>query len=435
MPVLSVLAYKVRATVAVTAGALMFIIPAAPGPVGALGDAGLDHHQATAVRPPDSTRVVQSAGLSSIACTAAGWCTAGGDYQAAGRRIEPMAATQSRGRWSRGVPLALPAGAAPQPYAQVNGIACRSAGNCVAVGDYEYGRSRNLQAFIATEYRGKWARAFTTRPPPGASSPASAQLEAVTCTRDGYCAAVGSYQDSSGNAQTMVLAKPAGGPWRKATEIASPANAAANPDAFMTGISCSAPGTCAVVGNYSLSPSRFAAMGAVESRGTWHRATGIAAPRGAIASTYTSITSISCLATGPCLGVGQYAVSATQSRAMAVTEASGRFGAAVAITAVPRGASKHPSSYLQGVSCRPSGICFAVGGGRNQAGRSAAMYLVRSDGRWQAAFLPAPDGATAGPGQLSALQAVSCTGRAQCSAVGYYHDRHGAARAEAASTP
>lgn len=434
MPVLSVLAYKVRAAVAGAVGALIFIFPA-PGPVGALGDAGLDHHQATAVQAPDSTRVVRSAGLYAIACTAAGWCTAGGDYQAAGRRIEPMAATQSRGRWSRGVPLALPLGAAAQPYAQVNGVACRSAGNCVAAGDYEYGKSKSLQAFIATEYRGKWARAFTPRLPPGASAPASAQLEAVTCARDGFCAAVGSYQDSSGNAQTMVLAKPAGGAWRQATEIASPANAAANPDAFMTGISCSAPGTCAVVGNYSLSPSRFAAMGAVESRGTWHRATEIAAPRGAIASTFTAIASISCLATGPCLGVGQYAVSATQSRAMAVTESKGRFGPAVAITAVPPDASQHPSSYLQGVSCRASGICFAVGGGRNRAGRSVAMYLVRSDGRWQAAFLAAPDGATAGPRQLSALQAVSCTGRARCSAVGYYHDRLGTARAEAASTP
>ena len=434
MPVLSVLAYKVRAAVAGAVGALIFIFPA-PGPVGALGDAGLNHHQATAVQAPDSTRVVRSAGLYAIACAAAGWCTAGGDYQAAGRRIEPMAATQSRGRWSRGVPLALPAGAVAQPYAQVNGVACRSAGNCVAAGDYEYGKSMSLQAFIATEYRGKWARAFTPRLPPGASAPASAQLEAVTCARDGFCAAVGSYQDSSGNAQTMVLTKPAGGPWRRATEIASPANAAANPDAFMTGISCSAPGTCAVVGNYSLSPSRFAAMGAVESRGTWHRATQIAAPRGAMASTFTALTSISCLAMGSCLAVGQYAVSATQSRAMAVTESTGRFGPAAAITAVPRGASQHPSSYLQGVSCRAPGVCFAVGGGRNRAGHSVAMYLVRSDGRWQAAFLDAPDGATAGARQLSALQAVSCTGRARCSAVGYYHDRLGAARAEAASTP
>jgi len=434
MPVLSVLAYKVRVAVTGVVGALMFIIPAPPGHVGGLGGAGLDHHEATTVRPPASGRAVAGAGLFSVACTAKGSCTAGGNYQAAGRQIEPMIATQSRGRWSRGTPLVLPAGAAAQPYAQVNGIACRSAGNCVAVGDYQYGRSRNLQAFIATEARGRWARAFTPRLPADASSPASAQLEAVACTRDGSCAAVGSYQDSSGNAQTMVLAKPPAGPWRQATEIASPPNAAANPDAFMTGIACSAPGTCVAVGNYSVSPTQFAAMGAVESRGAWHRATEIAAPRGAIASTFTAITSISCLPAGPCLGAGQYAVSATQSRAMVVTEALGRFGRASAITAVPPNASTHPSSYLLGVSCRPSGVCFAVGGGRNRAGHSVAMYLVRSGGRWQASFLNSADGATTGPRQLSVLNAVSCTGLVHCSAVGYYHDQRGAGHAEAAST-
>jgi hypothetical protein len=434
MPVLSVLAYKVRAPVSGVVGALMFIIPAAPGPAGALGGAGLGHHQATEVQPPASTRVLASAGLSSVACTARGACAAGGNYQAAGRQIEPMVVTQSRGRWSRGTPLELPAGAATQPYAQVNGVACRSAGNCLAVGDYEYGRSNHLQAFIATESHGRWARAFTPRLPANAASPVSAELEAVACTRDGSCTAVGSYQDSSGNAQTMVLAKPPAGPWRQATEIASPPNAAANPDAYMTGISCSGPGTCVAVGNYSVSPTRFEAMGAVELRGAWHRATEIAAPRGAIAGTFTAITSVSCLAAGPCLGAGQYAVSATQSRAMVVTESKGRFGQAVAITAVPPGASAHPSSYLLGVSCRSSGVCFAVGGGRNRAGHSVAMYLVRSGGRWRAAFLASPAGATAGQRQLSALSAVSCTGKAHCSAVGYYHDQQGTNHAEAAST-
>src|SRR5215470_17060776 len=419
MPVPSVLAYKVRAPASAMVGALIFIIPAPPGPAGAPGGAGLDQHQATAVRPPASTLVVASSGLSSIACTARGACIAGGNYQAAGRQIEPMVAAQFHGRWSRGTPIALPAGAASQPYAQVNGIACRSAGNCVAVGDFEYGRSRNLQAFIATESHGRWARAFTPRPPANAASPASAELEAVACTRDGSCTAVGSYQDSSGNAQTMVLAKPPSGPWRQATEISSPPNAAANPDAYMTGISCSGPGTCVAVGNYSVSPTQFEAMGAVESRGAWHRAAEIAAPRGAIASTFTAITSISCLTAGPCLGAGQYAVSATQSRAMVVTESKGRFGRAMAITALPPGASALPSSYLLGISCSPSGACFAVGGGRNSAGHSVAMYLVRSGGRWRASFLTAPDGATAGQRELSALSAVSCTGKAhwRCSAV------------------
>jgi hypothetical protein len=305
----------------------------------------------------------------------------------------------------------------------------------VAVGDYQAGRSRSLQAFIATERRGRWARAFTPGLPPNASAPASAQLEAVACAPDGSCAAVGSYQDSSGDGQAMALVKPMTGPWRRATEIAPPPSAAANPDAFLTGIACSAAAACAAVGNYSVSPARFAAMGAVESRGTWHQATEIAAPRGAIASTFTAVNSISCLPAGACLGVGQYAVSPTQSRAMAVTESKGRFGRAMPIAALPRGASTRASTYLLGVSCRPPGICLAVGGGRNQAGRSVAMYMVRSAGRWRAAFLPQPPGAAAGSRQPSALYSVSCTGRAHCSAVGYYHDRSGTAHAEAASTP
>jgi hypothetical protein len=411
----------------------MFIIPPAPGgaPSAQSGDR-LDRHHAAAVAPPGA-RGMQSSALFATSCAAAGSCTAGGDYQMPGRPLEPMVAAQSQGRW-RSVPLALPTDAARQPYAQVNGIACRSPGNCVAVGDYEYGRSSNLQAFIATESGGVWARAVAPRLPANAASPASAQLEAVACTSDGTCEAVGSYQDSSGAAQTMALARSAAGTWHQAAEVPSPPGAATNPDAFMTGMACTGPGSCVAVGNYSVSASRFAAMGAVESRGVWHRAVQIAVPRDAIPATFTSITSISCPTAGSCLGVGEYAVSATQSRAMAVTESRGRFGRAVPITAVPRAAGPHPSTYLLSVSCEPSGTCLAVGGGRNKSGHSVAMYMIRSAGRWQAAFLAQPSGATTGKSQLSALYSVSCTGREHCTTVGYYHDRSGVPHAEEAST-
>ena len=431
MLLLSGIVRNIRVVVSSAVGALALIIPVAPGPPAALG-AG--HHQAMPVRPPASTRLAQSTELFTTACVAAGSCTAGGNFGGAGRPLEPMVATQSHGRWSRGTPLLLPANAAAQPYAQVSGLACHSAGNCVAVGDYQYGRSGSLQAFIALESRGRWARAFTPRLPANAGSPSSAQLEAVTCTSDGSCDAVGTYQDSAGNAQTMVVAKPPSGPWGQATEIASPRNAAANPDALMTGIACAAPGSCVAVGNYSVSPTQFAAMGAVEVRGAWRRATQIALPRGAIPGTFTAITSISCPTATQCLGVGQYPVSATQSRAMAVTESKGRFGRAAPITAVPPGSSLLPSTYLLGVSCRPSGVCLAVGGGRNSAGHSVAVYMTRSAGRWRAAFLAPPRGATSGPRQLSVLYSVSCSGRSHCGAVGYYHDRLGVTRAEATAT-
>lgn len=421
----------IRVVVSSAVGALIFIIPATPGPSAALG-AG--HHQAMPVRPPASVRIAQSTELFTTACVAAGSCTAGGDFGGAGRPLEPMVATQSHGRWSRGAPLLLPANAAAQPYAQVSGLACHSAGNCVAVGDYQYGRSGSLQAFIAIESRGRWARAFTPRLPANAGSPSSDQLEAVACTSTGSCEAMGTYQDSAGNAQTMAVAKPPSGPWGQATEIASPPNAAANPDALMTGIDCTAPGSCVAVGNYSVTATQFAAMGAVEVRGAWRRATQIALPRDAIPGTFTAITSISCPTASQCLGVGQYPVSATQSRAMAVTESKGRFGRAAPITAAPPGSSLLPSTYLLGVFCRPSGLCLAVGGGRNSAGHSIAMYMTRSAGRWRAAFLPPPRGAALGQRQLSALYSVSCAGRSDYGVVGYYQDRLGVTRAEAAAT-
>jgi hypothetical protein len=428
MPLLSGIVPAIRVAVSSIVGALMLIIPVAPG-------AGAAHHRATAVEPPASTRVAQSTGLFATACVAAGSCTAGGNFGGAGRPLEPMIATQAHGRWSRGIPLLLPTNAAAQPYAQVTGLACHSAGNCVAVGDYQYGRSGNLQAFMAIESHGRWARAFTPRLPSNAASPSSAQLEAVTCTSNGSCDAVGTYQDSAGNAQTMVVAKPPSGPWGQASEIASPPNAAGNPDALMTGIACDAPESCVAVGNYSVSASQFAAMGAVEVRGAWHRATQIALPRGAIPSTFTAITSISCPMAGQCLGVGQYAVSATQSRAMAVVESKGRFGRAMPIDAVPPGSSLRSSTYLLGVSCQPSGLCLAVGGGRNSSGHSVAMYLIRSAGHWHAAFLAPPPGAASGQRQLSVLYSVSCTGHFHCGAVGYYHDRFGVTRAQATATP
>src|SRR5262249_12341237 len=233
MPRESVGAYRFRAALSGAIGALMFVFPALHDPPSA-GAGGLSDGHATEVMPPASTHIAPSSGLFATACTSAGNCVAGGDYQVGSKPVEPAGAMQSDGRWSRGIRLLLPPDAAQQPYSQVNGIACSGAGNCVAVGDYEYGRSDSLQAFIATESHGRWARAYAPRLPANSSTPESAQLGAVACTHSGFCEAVGSYLDSSGNEQAMALTKPAGGGWRQATEIAAPASAGANPDAFMT---------------------------------------------------------------------------------------------------------------------------------------------------------------------------------------------------------
>jgi hypothetical protein len=59
------------------------------------------------------------------------------------------------------------------------------------------------------------------------------------------------------------------GIWAQATEVTAPANAGADPGAFLNGISCSSVGNCTAVGGYVDAPGNFPAMAATETSGTW----------------------------------------------------------------------------------------------------------------------------------------------------------------------
>src|SRR5215469_13872260 len=117
MPRESVRAHWFRAALSGAVGALIFVIPSTHAPGSPRAD-GLSDERATEVMPPASAHVAPSSGLFATACTGAGNCVAGGDYQAGSKPVEPVVATQSHGRWSRGIRLLLPPDAAQQPYSQ-----------------------------------------------------------------------------------------------------------------------------------------------------------------------------------------------------------------------------------------------------------------------------------------------------------------------------
>src|SRR5215472_10810465 len=136
--------------------ALLLMAPVGP----ALASGGLVFHRATTLRPPVNTLVPQKTDLFALACSRALSCVAGGQYANKGGVFEPIVVSRSSGNWHRGVPLLLPKNAAAQPFGEVNGIACVSQGNCVAVGDYDYqGASFKQEAFIAIQAHGRWSRA------------------------------------------------------------------------------------------------------------------------------------------------------------------------------------------------------------------------------------------------------------------------------------
>jgi hypothetical protein len=416
--------------------AFAFMMPAAPAtpavvPLPAYSAPTLV--RAGEVGPPADSHQPQGTGLYATWCTRRGTCLAGGNYENASGSVQPMVAAQVRGGWGRGIRLLLPTSAAKQPYAQVNGVACRAARDCVAVGNYTYILGHYGGAFLAMESGGTWARAFMPQLPANAATPPRARLEAVACRPDGFCEAVGSYQDKSGGLQMMALTKPAGRAWGRATEITAPPGAA-SPEAVLTGIACTGPGSRAAVGHYNDGPTATRGMGVVETKGRWGRATGIPAPGGSVASSFTGISSVSCRPTGSCLAVGVYAIGAARDRAMSVRESHGTFGAATAITAVPAGASTKPSTALSGVSCPPTGPCVAAGVATNAAGHYVAMYATRLHGRWRAAFRAGPANASPAKDEQSSLFAVSCATSDFCTAVGYYIDGSGGYSASAAST-
>jgi len=160
-------------------------------------------HPAAALRgtiaigyPADST------GITALSCAAPGQCAALGAYGSSANSSDgapvaavPFAAAQARGTWSairaiRGLPA--------DAVAWVTSVSCSAAGDCAA-GGYWFTNPNgdehtlgNNHAFLATQTRGTWGRA---QPVPGLAALGSwdSKTDAVSCQPLLGCLAVGDY--------------------------------------------------------------------------------------------------------------------------------------------------------------------------------------------------------------------------------------------------
>ncbi|MGO8958224.1 MAG: hypothetical protein ACLQFR_12770 [Streptosporangiaceae bacterium] len=401
---------------AVFAVALVLPAAAAAGsPASAQSASGTGFRPAAEIRVPANAAADPTSILIRVACTRRGDCSAGGSYNDADGNTQAMAVTQSRGRWGRAVEITLPANAAAEPYAEVNGVACTRPGDCVAVG-YYYVTGGYDQGFIVTQTRGTWGRARQATPPANAGA-ATAELFGVACTSGGACQAAGSYTDHAKHYQAMVISE-AGGRWGRGSELRVPPGAAANPGANLNGISCVRAGECVAAGYYYTSNSNeddYLAMGAVESHGRWGRASRLRLPANAAAHD-SIIGGVSCVAAGPCLAAGGYA-TASSFYGMAAAESGGRWGRAAEILARPAHAK---STSVDGVSCVTARLCIAAGGYSTTSSNSLAYLVTWSAGRWQqAGGVSLPANAQPGPAR-SFFYDVGCASDGYCAAVGDY---------------
>jgi hypothetical protein len=167
---------------------------------------------AKAPLPADAAASGQVAGLWAVGCPAAGSCVAAGHYLNGAGQPRYLAETRSAaGAWTAAA-LSLPAdAAADQQWTRygdttVGGLACVTAGNCVASAGYVT-KPGALVPLIETLSGGTWTAAKAPLPadaaPQGGQAHA-AYLELVACPAAGRCLMVGSYPAADGTVEGLI---------------------------------------------------------------------------------------------------------------------------------------------------------------------------------------------------------------------------------------
>jgi hypothetical protein len=129
----------------------------------------------------------------SVSCASAGNCAAGGWYKYGSRSSHWQAfiVVEVNGSWRKAKLVPGTATLNAGGRGEINSVSCASPGNCAAGGSYTDGAA-HTQAFVVSEHDGVWG---TATPVPGLSSlnTGDASITSLSCAPAGNCAAVGNF--------------------------------------------------------------------------------------------------------------------------------------------------------------------------------------------------------------------------------------------------
>jgi hypothetical protein len=154
--------------------------------------------------------------------------------------------TENSGTWAAGVEASLPANAAAGPTVFVlsSSVSCASAGNCAAVSPY-MDSAGDFLGLLLTESSGLWDPGIEASLPANAAAKPSVSLNSVSCPSAGSCGAVGTYVDSSGNTQGLLLSA---APVTPTLSASAPASATAGSPIAASSVSATLAGGAVPVG-------------------------------------------------------------------------------------------------------------------------------------------------------------------------------------------
>ena len=186
--------------------------------------------------------------VTSVSCAAAGSCSAGGYYANGADHDQVFVVSQAGGAWGRAKEVPGTATLNAGGYAQLTSVSCTAAGSCSAGGFYTGGADHD-QAFVVSQAAGAWGKAKEVPGTATLNAGGNAQLVSVSCAAAGDCSAGGLYADSSGLSQAFVVSQ-AGGVWGQAEEVPGTAALNGGGHAGVYSLSCASAGNCSAGGTY-----------------------------------------------------------------------------------------------------------------------------------------------------------------------------------------
>jgi hypothetical protein len=358
---------------------------------------------------------VNGAVLTSVTCAKAGFCAAGGEYTEASGGLDGSGAEQAflvdetNGVWGTAIEVPGLAALNVEGDARLFDISCPKAGFCAAAGFYRDG-DLDGHGFLVNETNGVWGNARKVPGVPAVSGGFSV-ADFISCTKPGWCAAAGTYDDFHENSHAFV-ANETSGVWHKAVKIPN----APELDAF----SCTAAGFCAAGGIFA-GGCPCQAWVANEIKGVWGKAKVVP---GVVAfnhgpSALSTVNSISCAKSGWCTAGGYYSDNHDNEHAFVVDEKNGVWRKAIKVS----GAAALGPGEVYSVSCSAPGSCAAGGSYSDASDHEHAFVVSEKGGVWLKAAK------VDNLGTYGAVDSVSCTKTGACTAGGYSVDGSGAGQA------
>jgi hypothetical protein len=238
------------------------------------------------------------ASLSAVSCVSAGNCTGGGLYTDGNDAQQAFVVSQADYSWKAATNLPGLAAMNKGAYALVSSISCTAAADCAAGGIYTDGGYNNT-AFVVHRSSGGWEGSLRLGGINGLNPGPSIGIDQISCSSAGNCGAGGFYTDASGRQQAFIVGE-INGKWAAGEAVPGTVKPNTGASALIASVSCRSTGNCTAGGLYTLANGRSAPFVVSEVNGAWGQAKDVSG-----VGNYETLYSVSCIAPANCVaGLG-----------------------------------------------------------------------------------------------------------------------------------